>query len=64
MRITGLAGAFLAISVGFPLAFYSMFFSGEFGFSMFIMGPVVSLFAGLIILSPKTWEKLVGSRNK
>jgi len=54
VRITGLAGVFLGISAGFPLAFYSMFFSGSsFGFSMFILGPVVSLVAGLVILSSK-----------
>jgi hypothetical protein len=64
VRMTGLAGAFLSISAGFPLAFYSMFFSGQFGFSMFIMGPVVSLFAGLILLSSKSWEKIVGSRKE
>jgi hypothetical protein len=65
VRITGLAGVFLAISAGFPLAFYSMFFGGQGpNFSMFILGPVISLLAGLIILSPKRWEKLVGSRKE
>jgi hypothetical protein len=62
VRIAGLAGAFLAISVGFPLAFYSMFFEGAgFSFSMFILGPVVSLLVGIFILSSKTWNKLVGN---
>lgn len=62
VRITGLAGVFLGISAGFPLAFYSMFFSGSnFGFSMFILGPVVSLVVGLIILSSKVWTKLIGN---
>ncbi len=59
VRTTGLAGVFLAISAGFPLAFYSMFFSGEFGFSMFIMGPIVSLVAGLIIIPTKMWNKIM-----
>jgi hypothetical protein len=61
IRIAGLAGVFLAVSSGFPLALYSMFFSGtSFGFSMFIMGPVVSLLAGLIIIPSKVWNKIAG----
>ncbi|MHA2283762.1 MAG: hypothetical protein ACXAC5_23205 [Promethearchaeota archaeon] len=61
VRITGLAGVFLGISAGFPLAFYSMFFSGSsFGFSMFILGPVVSLLVGIFILSSKTWNNING----
>jgi hypothetical protein len=62
MRITGLVGVFLAISAGFPLAFYSMFFTGQFGFSMFIMGPVVSLLAGLLIIPSKLWNKIIGNK--
>jgi len=65
VRIAGLAGVFLAISAGFPLAFYSMFFGGDGpNFSMFILGPVVSLFAGFIFMSSKSWENLVGSRKE
>ncbi len=65
VRIMGLAGVFLAISAGFPLAIYSMFFGGDGpNFSMFILGPVVSLFGGLIFLSSKSWENLVGSRKE
>jgi hypothetical protein len=65
VRIMGLAGVFLAISSGFPLALYSMFFGGDGpNFSMFILGPFVSLFVGLIFLSSKSWEKLVGSRKE
>ncbi len=61
VRIAGLAGAFLAISAGFPLAFYSMFIeSVSPAFSMFILGPVVSLVAGIFILSSKTWNKING----
>ncbi len=61
VRIAGLAGVFLAISAGFPLAFYSMFIeSATPAFSMFILGPVVSLFAGIFILSSKTWNKING----
>ena len=61
VRIAGLAGVFLAVSSGFPLAFYSMFFSGtSFGFSMFIMGPVVSLLAGFVIIPSKVWNKIAG----
>lgn len=64
-RIAGLAGAFLAISAGFPLALYSMFIesvllSGSPGFSMFILGPVVSLVVGIFILSSKMWNKIIG----
>ena len=64
VRIAGLAGAVLAISVGFPLAFYSMFIEGAgFSFSMFILGPVVSLLVGILILSSKMWGKIVVSRK-
>jgi hypothetical protein len=60
VRIAGLAGLFLAISAGFPLAFYSMFFEGpEPTFSLFIMGPVVSLVVGLFFLSSKKWDKMM-----
>jgi hypothetical protein len=62
VRIAGLAGVFLAISAGFPLAFYSMFFEGaDATFSMFILGPVVSLLAGFLIIPSKLWNKLVGN---
>ncbi|MBY9010705.1 MAG: hypothetical protein KGD74_12635, partial [Candidatus Lokiarchaeota archaeon] len=61
VRITGLAGVFLAISAGFPLAFYSMFFSGGGpSFSMFILGPIVSSLAGIGILPSKLWNKIIG----
>ena len=60
VRTVGLGGAFLAIASGFPLAFYSMFFaSPDPTFSMFIMGPVISVLAGFVFLSPRMWEKLV-----
>ncbi|MGB5910608.1 MAG: hypothetical protein WBH31_05375 [Promethearchaeia archaeon] len=62
VRTIGLAGVFLAISAGFPLAIYSMFFEGsDPSFSMFILGPVVSLLVGLVILSSKTWNKIMGN---
>jgi len=62
VRIAGLAGVFLAISAGFPLAIYSMFFAGSGpNFSMFIMGPVVSLLVGLVFLSSKMWNKIMGN---
>jgi hypothetical protein len=65
VRITGLAGVFLAISAGFPLAFYSMFsqVTGP-GLSMFILGPIVSVLVGVFLLSSKMWEKIVGSRKE
>jgi hypothetical protein len=64
VRIAGLAGTLLAISAGFPLAFYSMFIeSASPSFSMFILGPVVSLVVGVIILSSKMWGKIVVSRK-
>ena len=60
VRIVALSGAFLSICGGFPLAFYSMFFAGlEPTFSMFILGPIVSTLVGLIILSPKMWNKIM-----
>ena len=60
VRITGLAGAFLAISAGFPLAFYSMFAGPDPTFSMFILGPIVSLLVGLVFLSSKRWNNIMG----
>jgi len=61
VRIAGLAGTILAISAGFPLALYSMFIeSASPAFSMFILGPVVSIVAGIFILSSKTWNKING----
>jgi hypothetical protein len=65
VRISGWAGVFLAISAGFPLAFYSMFsqVTGP-GLSMFILGPVVSVLVGVFLLSSKMWEKIVGSRKE
>ena len=64
VRITGLAGVFLAISAGFPLAIYSMFFGGQGpNFSMFIMGPVVSILVGLVFLSSKMWNKIMGNTD-
>jgi len=61
VRIAGLAGTILAISAGFPLALYSMFMeSASPAFSMFILGPVVSIVAGIFILSSKTWNKING----
>ncbi len=57
VRIAGLAGAFLGISAGFPLAIYSMFFTGQGpGFSMFLMGPVVSLVVGVAFMYSKMWK--------
>jgi len=61
VRIAGLAGTILAISAGFPLALYSMFIeSASPAFSMFILGPVVSIVAGIFILSSKTWNNING----
>jgi hypothetical protein len=65
VRIAALAGTFLAISAGFPLALYSMFIESVLmgasaSFSMFILGPVVSLVAAIFILSSKTWNKING----
>jgi len=56
VRIIRLAGAFLSISAGFPLAIYSMFSGTAPNFSMFILGPVVSLLVGVISLSSKMWK--------
>ncbi|MHA1472036.1 MAG: hypothetical protein ACTSQW_02935 [Promethearchaeota archaeon] len=64
VRIAGLAGALLSVSAGFPLAFYSMFIESTTpAFSMFILGPVVSLVVGVFILSSKMWGNLAGSRK-
>ena len=58
VRVVALAGVFMAICAGFPLAIYSMFFEApDPTFSMFTLGPVISLVVGLIILSPKSWNK-------
>jgi hypothetical protein len=62
VRMTGLAGVFLAISAGFPLAIYSMFFTGaDPTFSMFILGPVVSLLVGVVFMSSKMWNNIIGN---
>ena len=61
VRATGLVAVFLAILAGFPLAIYSSFFEeATASFSMFTMGPVVSLLVGFLILSPKMWNKFMG----
>ncbi len=58
VRIVGLAGTFMAICAGFPLAIYSMFIEDpEPTFSMFTLGPIVSTFVGFFFLSPKLWKK-------
>jgi hypothetical protein len=58
VRIVGLAGTFLSILAGFPLALYSMFWAQpEPTFSMFFLGPIVSTFVGFFFLSPKLWKK-------
>jgi hypothetical protein len=62
IRIIGVVGVFLAISAGFPLAFYSMFFGGQgFNFSMFILGPIVSLLVGVVFISSKMWNNIMGN---
>ncbi|MHA1718171.1 MAG: hypothetical protein ACTSWX_00140 [Promethearchaeota archaeon] len=62
VRIIGLCAVFLAIFAGFPLAFYSMFFADtNANFSMFIMGPFVSLLIGFVFMSSKLWDKTVGN---
>ena len=62
VRIAGLAGVFLAISAGFPLALYSMFSGPDPTFSMFILGPVVSLLVGFVFLSSKMWNNIMGNK--
>ena len=58
VRIVGITATLLAILAGFPLAIYSMIFAGsDPTFSMFIMGPTVSLLVGILFLSPKIWNK-------
>ena len=60
MRKIGLAGALLGVIAGFTLAIYSTFFFGdEVGFSMFFMGPIISLVVGLVFLFPKMWNKIM-----
>ena len=59
VRILGLASAFLGVLAGFPLAIYSMTNAAEPTFSMFTLGPVVSLLVGLVFLSPKMWNKIM-----
>lgn len=63
IRITGLIGAILSITGGFPLAIYSMYFFGEApGFSMFIMAPVISTLTGIVPLIPGLWRKFTEPR--
>jgi hypothetical protein len=58
VRIVALAGVFMGITGGYPLAIYSMITTGV-AVSMFIMGPVVSTIAGLLLLPNKVWEKAI-----
>ncbi|TFG20160.1 MAG: hypothetical protein EU530_03995 [Promethearchaeota archaeon] len=63
VRVTGLIGAVLSITGGFPLAIYSMFFFHvESAFSMFIVAPVISTVTMLLLLFPKLFEKLTEPR--
>ncbi len=60
VRIVGLSAAFLGVCSGFPLAIYSSLnTAAEATFSMFTLGPVVSLLVGLVFLSPKMWNKIM-----
>ena len=57
VRNIGLVGALLGVIAGFTLAIYSTFFFGdEVGFSMFFMGPIVSLVVGVVFLFSKKWN--------
>ena len=63
VRIVGLIGTILAISAGFPLAIFSMFFFHiQTGFSMFIMAPVISSLVGIVFLIPGLWRKFTEPR--
>ncbi|MHA1110890.1 MAG: hypothetical protein ACTSRE_07280 [Promethearchaeota archaeon] len=63
VRVSGLMGGVLAITGGFPLAIYSMFFFHvESAFSMFIMAPVVSTIAMIVPLFPGLWRKFTEPR--
>ena len=68
VRIVGLGGAFMAIVAGFPLAYYSTFIHTaleglEPAFSMFTLGPVVSLLAGVVYIIPGLWNKLMDNKE-
>ncbi|MHA1520820.1 MAG: hypothetical protein ACTSRK_11620 [Promethearchaeota archaeon] len=64
VRMVGLGAAFMGIVAGFPLAYYSTFIHTaldglEPAFSMFTLGPVMSLLAGFVYLFPSVWKKLM-----
>ncbi|MBN2156940.1 MAG: hypothetical protein JW776_12930 [Candidatus Lokiarchaeota archaeon] len=63
IRVAGLIGAVLAITGGFPLAIYSMFFFHvESAFSMFIIAPVISTVTMIVPLFPGLWNRFTEPR--
>lgn len=61
VRKLGLGSAILAIVAGYPSGMISPFGGG---FSMFLLGPMLSTLLLLLFISPKLWEKLVISRKE
>jgi hypothetical protein len=60
VRIVGLAGVFMALIAGLPLAIYSTFYFGDkVEFSMFFMGPIVSLLVGFVFVFQTLWKKVM-----
>jgi len=61
VRKLGLGSGILAIVAGYPSGIISPFGGG---FSMFLLGPMLSTLLVLLFISPKLWEKLVISRKE
>ena len=61
VRKLGLGSAILAIVAGYPSGLISPFGGG---FSMFLLGPMLSTLLLILFISPKLWEKLVISRKE
>ena len=61
VRKLGLGSGILAMVAGYPSGIISPFGGG---FSMFLLGPMLSTLLVLLFISPKLWEKLVLSRKE
>ncbi|MFW9823939.1 MAG: hypothetical protein ACFFE4_13425 [Candidatus Thorarchaeota archaeon] len=59
IRKLGLGAGILEIAIGYPSGVFSPFGGG---FSLFLLAPMISTLLVIILISPKVWTKLVGSR--
>jgi len=60
VRKLSLGAGFLAMVTGYPTGMFSPFGGG---FSMFLLGPMLSTLLVILFISPKLWEKLVSRKG-